>query len=196
MRYRLHLILLGGLMWAATGCCCYDPCCCSYNACNYPLPSYGYGVGYNTVSTGVATSTGVSTTALSTGNSSYIAGNQSKYSATAGGVTNYQPTTSPQAYYPPTNGTTTAYNSQGVMMPQQSYVGDMTQYGNLCPCESSDIPMGTYMQDANGMPIPMEGMVYDASNAPMPLTTMPATPEADAKSGSPKPGELISVPTP
>ena len=175
MRYRLNLILFGGLIWVATGCCCCYDQCCNQSACNYPLPSYGYGGGYNTVATGGYTA------AQTTGNSSYVASNQTNYNATAGGMNNYAPA----------GGTQTAYNNQAAMPQQQNF-----NSGNPCPCESGEMSGSTYMQDANGMPIPMDGMVYDASTMPMQMMTAPAATETETSSGLPKPGELFPVPQP
>lgn len=51
-----------------------------------------------------------------------------------------------------------------------------------CPCQNTNIPAGTFPQDANGMPMqgmtmegmPMQGMVYDASVVPTPVEATPA----------------------
>jgi len=107
MRFCLRLTLLSSLLWAATGCCCYDPCCYSYNSCGtygygngYAVSSYNnYGMGYNTVSTAPT-----ATTVQTAGNQTYIAGAQSKYNPTSGSMTNYSGGAMPQG------GTTTAYN--------------------------------------------------------------------------------------
>lgn len=205
MGHRLNLILIGGLLWAASGCCCYDQCCnyggCGYNysACNYGCNyGYNYGAGYNTVSTGGYNTTPTTaqvpayTTAQNNTSSSFIAGKHSKHKATAGSMNNY----APNSYVPNNNGMN-GYAMQGGMVPPQNYAGTGMEYGSPCPCESSEFPMETYMQDANGMAMPMEGMVYDASNMPMPLMTAPSTIEStETNSGLPKPGELIPATQP
>ncbi|TWU06806.1 hypothetical protein CA54_52050 [Symmachiella macrocystis] len=174
MRYRLNLILFGSLIWVATGCCCCYDQCCNYGGYGYTPTAYNYGGGYNTVAT-----TGNAKT-QATGNSSYVASNQSNYNATTGAVNNYAPV----------NGTYTAANNQTIMPQQQSSTS-----GNLCPCETSDFS-STIMQDVNGTPMPMEGMVYDASDMYMPMMTAPPTTAAELKTETTKPGELIPVPQP
>jgi hypothetical protein len=179
MRYRLNLILFGGLIWVATGCCCGYDQCCNYGGYGYPATSYNYGGAYNTVAT--AGNTTGNSTMQATGSSSYVASNQTNYNATAGAVNNYTPT----------NGTYTANNNQ-VTIPQQQNISS----GNLCPCDSSNFSGGTYMQDANGTLMPMDGMEYNASSMYMPtMTASPAT-ATETKSETAKPGELIPVPQP
>ncbi len=175
MRYRLNMILFGSLIWVATGCCCCYDQCCNYGGYGYTPTAYNYGGGYNTVAT-----TG-NTMTQATGNSSYVASNQTNYNATAGAVNNYAPV----------NGTYTTPNNQTIMPQQQSSTN-----GNLCPCETSDFSSETIMQDVNGMSMPMEGVVYDASDMYMPMMTAPPTTAAELKTESTKPGELIPVPQP
>lgn len=211
MRSWLNLTLFGSLIWAAAGCCCYDPCC-YYGGYNYPVTSYNYGGGYNTVATGgynaASTNTYSTATAQTSAASTYVAGNQSKFSNTNTGLTNYAPTNQFAANnnYAATgnyhNGNVVAYQPQQTTVTPQ-FQGNMAMSGGSpcppCPCESTGMTSGgLFMQDANGQMIPMEGMVYDASVMPSPMMTVP---ESDATepshdSAEAKPGQLVPVPQP
>jgi hypothetical protein len=170
MKFWLNWGLVGSLLWAATGCCCYDRCGNGYGGNGYG--NYGYPSTYNTVPTG-----GYSAMAQN-----QTQGQNQTQTTAINGATGMQQQnySSGQMANLPTG---TTMNS--TMMPSQS--------GTPCPCETGSMSGQTYYQDANGMPMSMEGMVYDASVVPTPVT---APPTADPSVYQTPPAALQPVPQP
>ncbi len=158
-------------------------CCCCYDSCynyccGYGSTGYNYATNYDTVTTGGYTSAGQTVTQHGTSVSSV--GSQNNV---------------------------IAYTPQGTVVSPQTTVG-ATQFGNNCPCATTTLPAGTFIQDANGNQIPFEGMVFDGTTTTSPILMAPGAvtdstnTTVEKKNGTveenstvpPAPGKLIPAP--